>query len=106
MDEGFRKVARADDIAPGTARRVIVDGRPIALINVGGTFYALGDTCSHEEASLSDGEVIEDEDSIMCPLHGSEFSVKTGKALTLPATQPVPTYEVRTEGDDVLVRAG
>jgi len=106
MDEGLRKVARAAEIPPGTARCVLVDGQAIAVVNAGGTFYALGDTCSHEEASLSEGEVFDDELSIMCPLHGSEFSLLTGEAVTLPATQPVPTYEVRTEGDDIYVRVG
>lgn len=103
MTEGFQRVARVAEIAPGTARCVFVNGEPIALANVEGTFYAIGDTCSHAEASLSDGEIYED--TIMCPLHGAEFSLKTGKALTLPAISPVPSYEVRVEGDDILIKA-
>ena len=105
-DEGFQTVARVDDVAPGTARCVMLDGHTVALVNAGGTFYALGDTCSHEEASLSDGEVLEDEHCIVCPLHGAEFSLRTGEPLTLPATEPVPTYEVRVEDGAILVRAG
>ncbi len=104
MDEGLHKVARVGDIAPGTARQVVVDEMPIALVNLNGAVCAIYDVCSHEEAFLSEGEVLEDEETIMCPLHGSEFSLKTGRALTLPATQPIPTYEVRTEGDDIYVK--
>ena len=103
MTDGFQKVARVGEIAPGTARCVFVNGEAVALANVEGTFYAIGDTCSHAEASLSDGEIYED--TIMCPLHGAEFSLKTGKALTLPAFEPVPAFEVRVEDDDILVKA-
>ncbi len=97
-------VCKVGDVAPGSAIRVDLDGHRLAVVRIGDDWYALGDRCSHAEASLSEGEVWADECEIECPKHGSAFSLKTGDALTLPATQPVPTYTVRVDGDDVLVR--
>ena len=67
------------------------------------TGTSIGDECSHEDYSLSEGDVWEDECEIECPKHGSTFSLTTGEPQTLPATQPVPVYTVRVDGDDVLV---
>ena len=73
----FVKVATVGEIAPGTAKRVeLGDDEPVAIFNVDGEYYALGDTCSHEEASLAEGDVFGD--CVECPLHGSEFDLKTG----------------------------
>ena len=82
---------------PGTARKVEVDGRPVALVRIGDDVYAIGDTCSHANVSLSEGEVLADEREIECWKHGSTFSLVTGEPQTLPATQPVPVYDVRVE---------
>ena len=92
------------DVKSGSAIRVDKDGHRLAVVRIGDDWYALGDRCSHAEASLSAGEVWPDECEIECPKHGSAFSLKTGEALTLPATQPVPCYQVRVDGDNVLVR--
>lgn len=97
----FRRVARVDEIAPGEARAFEVDGEPIAIYNVDGQFFATCDTCSHEEASLAEGWL--DDDVVTCPVHGAEFSVRTGEVLSLPATEPIATYPVRVEGDDILI---
>ena len=83
--------------------RFDVDGHRIALVRIGDDFYAIGDTCSHADYSLSEGDVWDDECEIECPKHGSTFSLKTGEPQTLPATQPVPVYDVVVEGDDVKV---
>ena len=99
----LRTLCRRDDLAPGTARRFVVDGHRIALVRVGDDFYALGDRCSHADYSLSEGDVWEDELAIECPKHGSTFSLCTGEPQTLPATQPVPVYAVQVDGDDVKV---
>jgi len=96
-------LARADDIAPGEAKRFEIDGHKIAIIRIGDDFYALGDTCSHANFSLSEGEVDPDECTIECWKHGSLFDVRTGEALTLPATRPVPTYDVVVEDGDLRV---
>ena len=99
----YVKVATVAEVAPGKAIRVEIGGESIAIFNVDGEFYAIGDTCSHEEASLSEGDVFGT--CVECPLHGAEFDLKTGKARTLPAVLPVPTYAVRVEGDAILVSA-
>ena len=97
-------VCQVGDVAPNSAIRVDRGGLRLAVVRIGDDWYALGDRCSHAEASIAEGEVWPDELEIECPKHGSSFSVKTGEPLTLPATQPVPTYPVRVDGDDVLVR--
>ena len=102
MGEARRLCAR-DDLAPGTARCFAVDGHKIALVRIDDDFYAIDDTCSHADYSLSEGDVWTDEREIECPKHGSTFSLETGEPKTLPATQPVPVYKVRVDGDDVLV---
>ena len=73
----------------------------MALFLVDGGLFALGDRCSHAEASLSEGEVFGTE--VECPRHGSAFDLSTGEPLALPATKPVPTYRVWTEGSDVYL---
>ena len=89
------------EVPPGTAKRVIADDREIAIFNVDGELYATDDICSHEEASLSDGEI--DGHVVECPLHGARFDVRTGKPLSLPAVVPVKTFPVRVVDDKVEV---
>lgn len=96
-------LCRLDELEPDTARRFDVDGRAIAVVRLGDTVYAIGDTCSHANISLSEGEIHADEKSIECWKHGSEFSLETGEPLTLPATKAVPVYEIVIDGDDVVV---
>ena len=83
------------DLAPGTARRVEHDGYKVALVRIGDDVYAIGDTCSHAEVSLSEGEVLCETKEIECWKHGSTFDLETGEPQTLPATQPVPVFDVR-----------
>ena len=92
-----------NDIAPGTAGRFDIDGHRIAVVRIGDDFYALGDRCSHADFSLSEGDVWEDTLEIECPKHGSTFSLTTGEPQTLPATQPVPVYEIQVDGENVSV---
>ncbi len=100
----FVRVATIDEIKPGKAKRFeLSDDEPVAIFNVGGTFYAIGDTCTHEEASLSEGDVFGT--CVECPLHGAEFDLQTGAALSLPAVLPVPTYTVKVEGTEILISA-
>jgi 3-phenylpropionate/trans-cinnamate dioxygenase ferredoxin subunit len=99
----YVEVGPAASIPPGTAALTEVDGEPVAVFNCEGTFYAVADTCSHEEASLSEGELLSG-CAVECPLHGAQFDLKTGTALCLPATQPVATYDIAVEGGVVRVR--
>ena len=100
---GSHIVARFDDLAPGTAKRVEVGGRSIAVVRIGDDVYALGDTCSHGAVSLSEGEVLCDTKEIECWKHGSAFSLETGEAVTLPATQPVPVYTAAVVDGDIVL---
>jgi 3-phenylpropionate/trans-cinnamate dioxygenase ferredoxin subunit len=94
-------VAKTADVAPGTTRKVVVDGAELLVCNVDGTFYAIEDVCTHDGGELDQGEL--EGCRIMCPRHGAYFDVTTGAALTLPAVLPVPTYPVRIEGDDIVI---
>jgi 3-phenylpropionate/trans-cinnamate dioxygenase ferredoxin subunit len=98
-----QRLCATADVPAGTARRFDVAGHRIAVVRIGDEFYAIGDTCSHAEVSLSEGEVHADTRELECWKHGSAFSLETGEPSTLPATQPVPVYELRVEGDDVMV---
>ena len=84
-----------DDLEPGQARRFDVAGLRVALVRIGDDFYAVGDRCSHEDFSLADGDVWADECEIECSKHGSTFDLRTGAPCSLPATRPVPVYELR-----------
>jgi nitrite reductase/ring-hydroxylating ferredoxin subunit len=95
------KVATVDQIAPGRMHYVEVAGLPIALANVNGTIYAFGDSCRHEGGPLSSG-ALRDE-IVTCPWHGWAYNVRTGKSVIPPIGLRIPTYEVRIEGDDVLL---
>jgi 3-phenylpropionate/trans-cinnamate dioxygenase ferredoxin component len=96
-------LCRTDELAPGEARRFDVAGLRIALVRIGDVFHAVGDECSHEDYSLSEGEVWAEECEIECPRHGSTFDLETGEACSLPATRPVPVYELEVEGGKVSV---
>ena len=105
MADTFRLCARGD-LKPGEARRFDIGRHRICLVRIGDDFYAIGDECSHEDYSLSEGEVFEDEREIECWRHGSAFSLVTGEPATLPATKPVPVYEIEFRGEEVLVSIG
>jgi 3-phenylpropionate/trans-cinnamate dioxygenase ferredoxin subunit len=94
-------VASVDEIPPGAAKQVHVNGYRVAVFNVDGTFYAIDDTCTHEEASLAAGAVYGD--IVACPKHGSRFHVPTGRVLSLPAVVPVNIYPVKVEDGQVLL---
>ena len=98
------KLCSVDEVEPGAARRFDVDGHRLAVVRIGDDFYAIGDRCSHADFSLADGEVWVEEREIECWKHGSTFSLVDGEPQSLPATRPVPVYDVIVEGDDVLVK--
>jgi 3-phenylpropionate/trans-cinnamate dioxygenase ferredoxin subunit len=97
------RLCAASEIAPGTARRFEFGEHRVCLVRIEDDFYAIGDRCSHADFSLADGELYCDEKEIECWKHGSTFSLVDGKPQSLPATRPVPVYDVRRQGDDVLV---
>jgi 3-phenylpropionate/trans-cinnamate dioxygenase ferredoxin subunit len=95
-------VGKVADVKPGQIVQVTVDGEPVALANVGGELLAIGDICSHEYVELHEGWLEGDE--VECPQHGSKFSMRTGAPRGLPATRPVPAYEVKLVDGEIHVR--
>jgi len=87
----------------GKPKKVIVDGHPVCVVQIKDEYFALGDTCSHSDASLSEGEV--SGYKIECWLHGAEFDLRTGEALTPPASASVPRYEVVEAGDQITIKS-
>lgn len=100
MSERLR-VTSVDRLSESSAMQVDVGGHRIALFLIGTDVFAIGDRCSHAEASLADGEVFDE--AVECPRHGSEFDLHTGEPNSLPATRPVPVYVAEIDGSDVFV---
>lgn len=99
----FTTVAHTADIPDGTAKAFTVNGEFIAVAQCDGEFYAINNICSHAYAELAEGDVDTDECTIECPLHGSQFSLQSGRPRTLPAVVPVKTYAVQVVGDEIQV---
>ena len=99
----FEVVAGADDLKEGEMRAFDVRGTKIAVANVAGTFYAFGDTCTHRQCSLAEGDL--EETTVICPCHGSEFDVTSGDVLRGPAREPVGAYEVLVEGGNLGIKS-
>ena len=101
--DGFEKLASVDDIPDngvlGVSRS---DGQRICLIKAAGRISAVADTCTHQEFEMSLGDVLPD-GTIQCAWHGARFDCATGEVRQGPALFPLPVFEVRLEGDDVLV---
>lgn len=89
------QIGAVDTLPRDRGIRVTLGDDRIAMFRIGDEVFAVSDRCSHAEASLAEGEVFDYE--VECPRHGSEFDLRTGKPLSLPATKPVPTYEVAIE---------
>ena len=85
----------------GKPVRLEKNGRSICVARIGDEVFALDDTCTHSDASLSEGEIIDG--AIECWLHGAHFDLRTGEALTPPAVTPLQRYEVKVDGDAVTV---
>jgi len=95
-------VCNANDIQVKQALRILIDDYPVAIVKDSmGAIHAIGDTCSHADISLSEGEI--EGCAIECWGHGSQFDLRTGQPLQLPAYDPVPVFAVTLDGDDVYV---
>ncbi|NBO16135.1 MAG: non-heme iron oxygenase ferredoxin subunit [Actinobacteria bacterium] len=90
-----------DSLVEGKPVAIEVEGVTVCVARVGQEVFAVEDTCTHSEASLSEGEV--NGMKIECWLHGAEFDLRTGEALTPPATSPLKTYKVELNGNQVLI---
>jgi 3-phenylpropionate/trans-cinnamate dioxygenase ferredoxin component len=98
----FEKVAAVSGFPDPGRLLVEVEDRVVVLFHVGGEFFCIDDVCTHDGGPLGEGEL--DDHRIACPRHGARFDIRTGKALTMPATQPTGVHEVKVEGNDVYVR--
>ncbi len=92
----WARIADLESLPDGRGIRVEVAGRRIAVFRLGDEALAVGDRCSHAEASLAEGEVVDRE--VECPRHGAVFDLETGLPQALPATKPVPVYPTRIDG--------
>ena len=100
-ESGFVKVADLGELSPGEMKYVEVGGDQVLLANVEGTIYACDNVCTHALAPLADGNL--DGERVECPLHGSVFSVITGEVVDPPADEGLRVFQVRIEGQDILV---
>src|SRR6478735_12132081 len=98
----YIRVARTTDLSDPGQMLLEVEDRIVVLFKVGGQFFCIDDVCTHDGGPLSEGRL--EDHTIACPRHGAKFDIRTGKALTMPATVDTAAHEVRIEGDDVLVR--
>lgn len=101
--QDFVRAASTDDIPVGRLKLVDVNGERIAIANVGGSFYAFSDACTHDGGPLSDGDL--DGEVVTCPWHFSRFNVRTGEIVESPAEEVVLTYELKVEDGGVYIGA-
>ncbi len=102
LTEDFVKVAETRDIQPSQMKEVEVNGQNICVVNVEGKYYAIGSICTHEGGPLADGTLEGYE--VECPWHNSKFDVRTGEVTSPPASEPEPAYEVKVDGNSILIR--
>ena len=102
MGEGFIRVADTQEIPPSKMKEVQVDGENVCIANVDGKYYAIGNICTHEGGPLADGTL--DGYNVECPWHNSKFDVRTGEVTSPPANEPEPAYEVKIDGNNILIK--
>lgn len=101
MSVVFHEAAKTSDVAVGSMKHLAVADREIALINLDGAFYAIGGICTHGAARLAGGYI--EGELVECPQHAGTFEIKTGHAVDYPCTVNVKSYDVRIEGDAILI---
>lgn len=101
FEVGFVNAVSKKSLEPGSAVGVEVGGKEVFIANVGGRFYAIGNRCTHMDCMLSDGTL--NGESVTCTCHGSVFDVKSGNVVKGPARKPEPVFQVKVEGDQILI---
>jgi 3-phenylpropionate/trans-cinnamate dioxygenase ferredoxin subunit len=99
--ENFIKVASVSDIQDGDMISAEIEDGKVIIARLEGEFYAFDEECTHAGCGLSDGDL--DGNVIQCPCHGAEFDIRTGEVVSPPAVEPLQIYQVRIEGDDILI---
>lgn len=102
MATEFVRVCKVTDIPEGERRWFEFEEETIVVFNVGGRFYAIADVCTHDGGPLGEGRL--EDHTIACPRHGAKFDIRTGAALTMPATEPTAAHEVKVENGELWVR--
>jgi len=102
MPAEFVRIAKTTDLSDPGKLIIEIEDRLIVLFHVAGNFWAIDDVCTHDGGPLGEGEL--DGFCIACPRHGAKFDIRTGAALTMPATRPTAAHEVKVVGDEVFVR--
>jgi 3-phenylpropionate/trans-cinnamate dioxygenase ferredoxin component len=97
----YQTVGSVDDVPEGEMEVFVVGQTSVTVANIQGSFFAFDDTCTHRGCSLSEGSL--EKHKVICPCHGSEFDVKSGRPVKPPATKPLPTYSVRVERDELQI---
>jgi glycine betaine catabolism B len=100
--EDYVKVTEGKDIPPSQMKEVEINGEKICLANVEGKYYAIGNVCTHLGGPLAQGKLEGYE--VQCPWHGSRFDIRTGRVSRPPAMRSEPTYEIKTENDNILLK--
>ena len=102
LSEDFVKVGETKDIQSSSMKAYDLAGEKVCIVNVEGNYYAIGNVCTHVGGPLNEGTL--EGYNVECPWHGSKFDVRTGEPTKPPARQPVPSYEVKVEGNNILLR--
>lgn len=98
----YLKALKIADLPEGRGKCVVLTGKRIAVFHTAAGYFAIDDECTHADASLSEGGLVDD-CTVECPWHGAQFDLKTGQAKTMPAVEPVSSYPVRVQGEDLEV---
>lgn len=102
MGEDFVKVAETEDVQVSQMMAVEINDEKICLANVNGKYYAIGNVCTHMGGPLAEGKL--EEYIVECPWHGSRFDIRSGEVVRPPTMKPEPTYEVKVENNDILIK--
>jgi nitrite reductase/ring-hydroxylating ferredoxin subunit len=102
MEGDFVKVAETKDVQASQMKAVDVNGERVCVANVEGRYYAIGNVCTHMGGPLAEGKL--EEHVVQCPWHGSRFDIRTGEVVRPPAMRPEPTYEVKEENNNILIK--
>ena len=97
----FIEIAPASELPNGQRLFVDVGDRPIVIFNIAGQFFAIGDVCTHDDGPLGDGDL--EGFNVVCPRHGAEFDVRTGKVMQMPAVVDIPAYPVQVREGQIFV---
>ena len=97
----FIPIAEPEDLPSGERLFLEIDGQPIVVFNIAGSYYAIADLCSHDNGPVGEGELEKFE--VICPRHGARFDIRDGKVLALPAVEDIPAYPVRIEGGKIEI---